>query len=95
MTIYLNPTTMTKKEFLKKNGTLVPQDQVSSKNLDDHSEICIVCLVNNGPFTAAGILDGQRDFIDFIRPYDFRPKIFFTVPTSAINAEGGPAKEVT
>jgi len=94
MTFYLNPTTMTKEEFLQIYGTSLQEGEVHQCNLDDHSETCIVCLVDNGPFRAAGILNGQRDLSDFTDPSDPRPKKFYAVSTSDINAEGGVGVEV-
>ncbi len=89
MTIYLNPIKMTKEEFLQKHGTLVKSEEIAQKNLDDHSETCVVILIDNGPFRAAGILEGQHDLSAFTNPSDYRPKKFYLVSTSDINAEGG------
>ena len=94
MTIYLNPPKMSKEDFLLKKGARLPQEDVHTHNLDDHSKTCVVCLVDNGMFRAAGILDGQRDLSDFTDPSDHRPKKFYIVSTSDINAEGGVGVEV-
>ncbi len=94
MTLYLNPTKISKEDFLQKYGTLVKPEEIAQKNLDDHSETCVVCLVDNGHFLAAGILDEQRDLSDFTDPRDFRPKKFYLVSTLHINAEGGVGVEV-
>ena len=93
MTIYLNPTGMTKEDFLQKHGRKISQQNAGEYNLDDHRAVCVVCLV--GTFTAAGILNGQRDFKDFTDPDDLRPKAFYVVNTADVNAAGGPSKPVT
>jgi len=95
MTIYLNPETMTKEEFLDKHGVEVDVDAVREYDLDDHSEECVVCIVDNGAFRAAGIMGGDRDFKDFTSPTDLRPKKFFAVKTEDINKEGGPDRLVS
>lgn len=94
MTIYLNPQTMSKEEFLQKHGVKVDPSTLSSDDFNDHSRICMVCLVNNGLFTAAGVIYGERDYREFLDKSDLRPKTFFMVRTSIINAEGGPNKKV-
>ena len=94
MTIYLNPPKMSKEAFLQKHGESVLESDVELYNLDKHDTVCLVCLVNNGSFNAAGILHGQRDREDFTSPSDPRPRAFFRVPTSAINEEGGPDRAV-
>lgn len=98
MTQYLNPTTMTKEEFLAKHGQEIAEKALKTlstlkKNfsLEDRSENCVVVLVDNhGMFSAAGIMNGDRDLRDFTDPSDPRLRKFFLVSTAAINAEGGP-----
>jgi hypothetical protein len=95
MTIYLNPPHTTKEDFLAEHGKEIGLSDVALANLDDHSKNCIVCLVDNGPFKAAGILFGQFDYDEFTSPDDPRPKKFYDVSTEAINAEGGPGRQVS
>lgn len=88
MTQYINPRPpMTKENFLATHGIRVDESDLSNFNLDDRSETCIVCLVDNGPFTAAGIMDGERDLRDFTDPSDPRTRSFYQVPTAVINDE--------
>ncbi|KKM03785.1 hypothetical protein LCGC14_1770910 [marine sediment metagenome] len=89
MTQYLNPTTMTKEEFLAKHGTRIDENALSGFATEDRSVNCVVVLVDNGMFRAAGIMDGERDLQDFMDPSDMRPRSFYLVKTAAINAEGG------
>ncbi|KKK79335.1 hypothetical protein LCGC14_2834550 [marine sediment metagenome] len=95
MTIYLNPLRMSKEEFLAEYGKEISQSDVAIADLDDHSKNCVVCLVDNGPFRAAGILHGQFDYDEFTSPDDPRPKKFYDVPTEVINAKGGPDRQVS
>jgi len=80
---------MSKEEFLAKYGTQIDESALRQFNPDDRSVNCVVVLVDNGPFTAAGIINGDRDLQDFTDPADMRPRKFFLVKTAAINAEGG------
>ena len=89
MTTYLNPMTMSKEEFLHKHGVEISPEDVANYQLTDHSELCVVCLVDNGAFTGAGVMD-ERDRRDFLDPSDTRPKRFYIVDTSHINMAGGP-----
>lgn len=91
MTQYLNPTGMTKGTFLKKYGTQIQESALKNFNPEDRSVNCVVVLVDNGDFSAAGIMDGERDLRDFTDPDDPRPRKFFLVKTAAINAMGGAA----
>lgn len=93
MTQYLNPTSMTKEEFLAKHGQEIAESALKTVgigwNLKDRSTNCVVVLVDNGAFSAAGIMNGDRDLRDFTDPNDPRSRKFFLVKTAAINAEGG------
>lgn len=89
MTQYLNPTSMTKEAFLAKYGTQIEEVALKNFSPEDRSVNCVVVLVDNGAFSAAGIMDGERDLCDFTDPSDPRPRKFFLVKTAAINAMGG------
>ena len=89
MTIYLNPTTMTKEEFLLKHGEEISRARLANFNLDDRTRNCIVCLVLNPGFSAAGVMNDAQDYERFSNSKDHRLKKFYVVSTEAINAEGG------
>lgn len=89
MTQYLNPMTMSKEAFLEKHGVRIDENDLKSHINDDRSVTCVVVLVDNGPFTAAGIICGEMDRRDFTDPNDFRPRSFYLVDTVDINNEGG------
>ena len=43
----------------------------------------LVCVVDNGPFAAAGYAFDEQEFNDFNDPNDLRPKKWFVVPNAA------------
>ena len=45
-----------------------------------------VCLVDNGPFTAAAVAYSERELEAFTQPTDFRPKQWFYVSREAVRA---------
>lgn len=84
MTKYINPPDCEKEEWLAKNAIM---PSIPIKTLTDvpdgHS---LVCLVDNGPFTAAAVVDSERDFRDFNDPRDYRPKRWLVVPTEKLGS---------
>lgn len=76
MGYYINPPDMTKEEFLEKHGTETDDPRFDSETFP-------VCLVNNGPFTAAGIAYDAKERDAFLRP-DGRPKKWYQVPREAL-----------
>lgn len=78
MGFYINPKDGSSKEdWLKKNGSLLVFGP-SEFSWKDDVEFLPVCLVDNGPFTAAGIAFNEREFQAFNRPDD-RPKEWYKV----------------
>lgn len=79
MGAYVNPKDMTKEDWLKANAegisptAPVAIDAMSPNHLP-------VCLVDNGPFTAAGIAFNERELQAFNDPNDYRMKVWFWVP---------------
>ena len=80
MGAYINPVNQTKEEWLRDNGTRtnVPQ------SFDEKPDHLPVCLVDNGPFTAAGIAFDQRELEAFTYPGDHRLKTWFWVETKKL-----------
>lgn len=75
MGIYINPEDRTKEEFLV---PYFPGIQEPIMPTDD--SLALVCWVDNGQFTAAGIVTDQRELDAFTEPDDNRPKLWFVVP---------------
>lgn len=78
MGYYINPPDMSKEDFLKKNGTLVKESDVMEADLMNDFP---VVLIDNGLFTAAGILyDGkERDYWLQSCKKDVRLHLFYLV----------------
>lgn len=78
MGIYINPPDQDKVPWLEKNGLPVPS-AAFAKDSADFKTLYPVCLVSNGHFTAAGVVDSEREFEAFNLPDDHRPKMWFLV----------------
>lgn len=76
MGIYINPKDCTKEEWLEKNGTRYLH--FAPFFLEDGKELP-VCLVDNGPFTAAAICYSRHELEAFNRFDDTRPKKWYSV----------------
>ena len=76
MGYYVNPPKESKETWLKENGTVIRQP-VSYELIAEHR--CAICLMDNGPFSAAAIIYDQRELDDFGDPTDHRPKQWFLV----------------
>lgn len=75
MGYYINPKNMSKEEWLKQNGTMVEPNHAKAHTAGDK---LVVCLVDNGMFTAAGIAYDDRERDAFFYP-DGRPKMWYLV----------------
>ncbi len=82
MAMYINPKHESKEAFLKREGKVVP----STMNCADVPEgKTLVVYVNNGPWTAAAVIEHQRDLeTGFRNPEDRRPQILYLVSTDAL-----------
>jgi len=94
MGIYINPVNGAIKElFLKKYGMEITLQDV--KEFTDYKgEFAVVCLVNNGLFTAAAVMYNEREKQEFTRTSDPRPKTFFLVPKSVMEEGGVSLKDL-
>lgn len=75
MGYYVNPRNMSKEEWLAKHGTpclRITHDEVPKNKM-------LVALINNGPFTAAGVAYSAREHEEFTRTDDRRPKSYYLV----------------
>ena len=75
MGMYVNPKDETKEHFLEREGQMIEKikwDDVPAGRLP-------VVLMDNGPFTAAGIAYKASELDEFTRPTDHRTKVMFLV----------------
>lgn len=87
MGIYINPSDRSKEAFLQEYG--VPVELKDIKYGDVRSAGSVpVCLMNNGPFTAAGVCYDEAEFEVFATD-DGRDKRWFIIPLAALSAESG------
>jgi len=81
MGYYINPPVGTKEDWLARNGQQVNIAVVREMPWSDLKDKMFVCLVDNGPFTAAGIAYSDRERKAFLLP-DHRPQKWYMVPRS-------------
>ena len=79
MGYYVNPSTGTKEQWLHENAKPIS----NAKDFDFNSDSLLVCLVDNGAFTAAGIAYDARERDAFMIT-DGRPKKWFSVEKSKL-----------
>ncbi|KKK55786.1 hypothetical protein LCGC14_3071060 [marine sediment metagenome] len=60
---YINPPEGTKEDWLEENGELV-----AAPSWPPPADMVLVCLVDNGPFTAAAICYDEGEFSEFNAP---------------------------
>lgn len=77
MGYYINPKDMSKEKFLAIYGYPVTHEQASKCSAGDEGKL-VVCLVDNGMFTAAGIAYDDRERDAFMLP-DGRDKKWYLV----------------
>lgn len=74
MGYYVNPPTESKESFLSREGRPIQRPGQLPAN-----GRAVVCLVDNGVFTAAGVVYNDRELADFSDPDDHRPRQWFEV----------------
>ena len=75
MGLYINPSHMSKEQWLIENGVLV----MGVPEFNKTASYFPVCLVDNGPFTAAAIAFDEREMAAFNQPRDYRLKEWYLV----------------
>jgi len=85
MGCYVNPEDQDKAIWLDMNGL------VTDKPCEISEEFLPVCLIYNGPFTAAGIGYDQRE-VNAFAMYDGRRKVWYKVPRAKLY-DVSPLKE--
>lgn len=85
MTFYINPPEGTKEEWLATHALQEVRAIPGCFHYDETSDCALVCLVDNGPFTAAAVCYNNDEVQTFLHP-DGRPKRWFIVPKRALLA---------
>lgn len=80
MGYYINPPDKSKEQFLVEFGEPIQASEVKARINECDLP---VCLVDNGPFTAAGIAYDEAEADCFLQP-DGRPKRWFAVSREAL-----------
>jgi len=86
MSRYINPKNCSKEQFLEKWGILVPEGRRLTL-ADIPKGFVLVCLVNNGYFTAAGVIENEQELEADQDPRDPRLKQFFFVKEENLGDE--------
>jgi hypothetical protein len=79
MGYYINPPDLTKEAWLQEYGQVTTTPAWPAP-----VDTVMVCLVDNGPFTAAAIAYCEEEFNEFSAPSDPRPRIWYYVPIDDI-----------
>lgn len=89
MGYYIDPKKSTKENWLEKHGIEYQgwRDAELIWLAKEADQVSVVVLVDNGPFSAAGIAYSKEELAEFTRPSDYRPKKIYLVPTKAILEE--------
>jgi hypothetical protein len=81
MGIYINPKDRSKEEWLTANAVTISNNAPPTFREGDN---IVVCLVDNGGFTAAAVAYSQRELQTFKRE-DGRPKLWCQVPIAKLS----------
>lgn len=81
MTRYINPRGETKEQWLKSNAVRL---YCIPKLEDIPVEKRLVCLVDNGAFTAAAVAEDDVGYRAFTRADDYRPKTWWLAPADLL-----------
>ena len=80
MGCYVEPESQTKEEFLAAKGRPITQEEAGDVKYFRSPELPVV-LINNGGFTAAGIVFDEYEYENFSHPADYRRKQWYMVKT--------------
>ena len=68
------------------NGTIIPQP-IYFKDVPVNKGL--ICVVDNGPFEAAGFAYNENEFLAFSREDDYRPKTWLLIDRAKAEALSG------
>ena len=84
MGLYINPPWETKESWLEREAIEVAGANAAACWLSD--DVLPICLVNNGPFTAAAVAYNTRELSVLNNPRDLREKRWFVVEVEKIRS---------
>ena len=88
MSRHINPKNGSKEQFLEEYGLLIDSDEARSLAFADiPKESVLVCLIKNGAFTAATIIEIEQELKEVQDPRDRRQKQFFFVAEKDLGEE--------
>lgn len=88
MGLYINIRDQSKEDWLLANGEVIFDEKRGLSvppSTFIRNDTIAVCLVDNGPFTAAAVAYSPDELAAFSSPEDFRPKVWFWVPIDKIS----------
>lgn len=79
MGYYVNPPDMSKEKWLQENAIYLPyrKPEVLREIVKTDKENAILVLIDNGLFTACGVIFSEKEFDAFTKEDDKRPKKYF------------------
>lgn len=84
---YVNPPGQTKEQWLNSECYGEPLPEAPIADISElPPDLMLVCLVQNPMFSAALVVDNQRDWEAVMDPTDTRPKTFYLVDADKIPA---------
>ena len=87
MGFYLNPEDCSKEQYLEEKGELL-SEKVPNWNEIPKGKV-VICLVDNGPFTAAAIMYSEGEFDVWKSPSDERPMEWYLLSEEDAKAVSG------
>jgi hypothetical protein len=79
MGVYINPPKESKEAFLMREGRPLTQKDVRAWVFETPTKEFPVALVDNGPFTAAGVAFDAKEIAAWLAPDDLRPRAYWAV----------------
>lgn len=92
MGTYINPRGISKEDWLSQNGMWLLLLEVYHITFDSAAARgqTLVCLVNNGAFSAAAIMTSEAERLTWLDSEDTRPKDWYLVETSLLSSVTQP-----
>ena len=82
MGYYINPVGKTKEVWLQENGMQLPGIPPLPSTLPDTKRL--LCYIDNGTFSALGVVFNDKEYEAFSGPYDKRRKVWVMVAKESL-----------